>query len=128
MNTKQLIAGAALALVGVAASAQTPDWQFGFITPSQPSAMTRQDAQAELVYARATQVVDPITQAYVAVQPSAPVSRAQVKAELQQARAQDTASMSNGFGFIDNNYTSTRTREEVRKEAIAATRGARSGS
>ena len=125
MNTQQLIAAAALALVGAAASAETPDAQFGFITANQPSAVSRQQVRNELVQAR-QQGFDSVTGAPLQADASQ-ATRAQVKTQLVQARAEDAVAASNGFNFIDNNYASTRTREEVRNEAIAATRGAKAG-
>ncbi|HET7791968.1 MAG TPA: DUF4148 domain-containing protein [Rhizobacter sp.] len=122
MNTKQLIAGAALALVGAAASAETPDVQFGFITAAPASTVTRQQVQSELVQAR-RQGFDSVAGLPIAAAPAATVARTQVKSELAQARADQLVDNSNGFGFIDNNYASARTREDVRNEAVAAARG-----
>ncbi|MGY4831275.1 DUF4148 domain-containing protein [Sphaerotilaceae bacterium SBD11-9] len=122
MNTKQLIAGAALALVGVAASAETPDAQFGFITAAPASTVTRQRVQNELVQAR-QQGFDSVTGLPLEAAPTTVLARKQVKSDLAQARADQSVDNSNGFGFIDNNYASVRTREEVRNEAVAAARG-----
>jgi hypothetical protein len=127
MNTKQLIAAAALTVVGSAALAQaTQDEQFGFITASQPSTAARQQIGADLVSARQSGF-DSVTGAPIKTQPASQLTRAQVQAELVQARADGSAFASNGFGFVDNNYASARSRDEVRNEAIAATPGKKSG-
>lgn len=88
MNTKHLIATAALALLGSSAAfAQNNDNDLPYITASQPSTLTR----------------------------------AAVRAEVLQARRDGTL---NSLNEMDTPpvVSSVRSRDEVRKEAIAATR------
>ncbi|HEX3140655.1 MAG TPA: DUF4148 domain-containing protein, partial [Rhizobacter sp.] len=90
-----------------------------------------QDVRAELVRARAAGEVA-TSEAVVALpapvaQPSG-LTRAQVTAELIQARAEGLDARNAEYGtYANNNTASTRSREEVKAEAVAATRGKRAG-
>lgn len=123
MNTKSLIAAAALTLVAAAASAQTVDSFWHLLPTNQPSELTREAVLAELVRARQAGPVrgaDAIVGVPVqATATAATQTREQVRAELGTAQVD---SASNGFGFITPVPASTRSRDEVRAEVMASRR------
>jgi hypothetical protein len=131
MNTKQVLAAAALTLVGAAASAQTVDTFWQFLPTNQPSTVTREEVRAELVQARqagAVRGADAIVNVPVQATAQAPApTREQVRAELAQAVAQ-ADSASNGFGFITPVAASSLSREAVRAEAAAYARARQQGA
>lgn len=141
MNTKHVIAAAAIAFLGSStafAQSSTDDLQhFG---ASQPSTVSRAEVRAEVQRAMAAgDLVTPSDVAATAVATRAKTpevdavrvaqkpqaagkTRAEVNAELAQARADGSLTRPSDVNAFDNAVASTRTRDEVRKEAIAATR------
>lgn len=125
MNRKHLIA-LALAAAGSAAFAQSEiDLQhFG---ASQPSTTTRAAVRAEVIKARANgENLVPSEADVAGIFQKAPaasdVTRAQRRAEVLQARKDGTLDRLSEIDVNTTPFASTRTREEVRKEAVAATR------
>jgi hypothetical protein len=89
MNTKSLIAAAALALIGSAAFAQTAESEAELFKASPVSTLSRADVRAEFLRARADHqlpVNSDVAQVFAPVQASN-VTRAEVRAELLKARA-----------------------------------------
>lgn len=128
MNRKTLIA-LALVATGSAAFAQSGELDLQHFGATQPSTTTRAAVRAEVIKARANgENLVPAEADVAGLFQKAPaastVTRADRRAEVLQARKDgtlDRLSMSE----VDVGATpvvSTRTREEVRKEAIAATR------
>lgn len=128
MNRKNALAALALLVAGTSAFAQT-ELELQHFGASQPSATTRAEVRAEVIKARANgELVSP-TEADVAavVQKPAVVTagktRAEVRAEVLKARADGSLDRRAELDFYnDTAVASTRSRDEVRKEAVAATR------
>jgi hypothetical protein len=135
MNTKHLIAVAALALVGSAAFAQT-EAELQHFGATQPSVTTRAAVRSEVIQARAkgenlVPVEADVAGLFNNKAQASGVTRAEVRTAVLKARADgsldrlrelDAIGGSNG-----SNVASTRSRDEVRAEAIAATRAGKSG-
>lgn len=124
MNSKQVIVAAALALVGSAGFAQTLQLQhFG---ENQTSATTRVAVRNEVTRSLANGVALVPSEVDVAtVFPKVPaggVTRAEVRAEVLKARADGSLARQQEQDIGGTFVASTRTREEVRAEAIAQTR------
>ena len=130
MNTKQLIAAAAFALVGSTAFAEDAAMQYIDI-PVAPSKLQRAEVKAE--YLRAQAAGEPSISSETAVV-SVPVStsgltRAQVRTSLAQARASGKyVFISDSPEFAQDVTGIQRTREEVRAEARAYTRASQSAA
>jgi hypothetical protein len=130
MNTKQVLAAAALALVASASYAQADDVELQHFGANLPSQTTRAAVRNEAIQARARgETMLPEESVYGASRfaskaPASGVTRAEVRAAVLQARADgslDRLRVSEYLGD-SNSVASTRTREEVRAEALAATR------
>lgn len=127
MNRQHLIATLALAFAGTAAFAQNSEADLQNFGLSQPSATTRAAVRAEVVKARAEGQPLVQTEADVAgVFQKAPaagdVTRAQRRAEVLQARKDGSLDRLNEVDVSTTPVASTRSRDDVRREAIAATR------
>jgi hypothetical protein len=144
MNTKQAITAAVITLMGSAAFAQSGDdlQHFG---ANQASNVSRAEVRADVLRAQGSgELATPLElQHFGASQQSttrfararAPgqtqasaqanavgATRAEVRAAVQQGLADGSLMRSSeAYPFADTNMASTRTREEVRAEAIAAT-------
>ena len=125
MNSKQVIVAAAFALVGSAGFAQTLQLQhFG---ENQTPTTTREAVRNEVIRSRANgQALVPSEVDVAALLPKAPVggvTRAEVRAEVLKARADGSLARQQELDIAGGSVVaSTRTREEVRAEAIAQTR------
>lgn len=137
MNRKQALTALALVVAGSAAFAQTEAELQHFGAP-QASTTTRAAVRADVVKARAEGTTVNATEADVAglyqkapapkAQASA-VTREQRRAEVLQAQADGTLNRPAEIGVSsDRAVASTRTRDEVRKEAVAATRSGQARS
>ncbi|MBX3626940.1 MAG: DUF4148 domain-containing protein [Rhizobacter sp.] len=128
MNRQHVIA-LALAAVGSTAFAQSSELDLQHFGASQPSTVTRAAVRAEVIKARADgENLVPVQADVAGLFQKAPaastVTRADRRAEVLQARKDGTLERLS-LSEVDVSATpvvSTRTREEVRKEAIAATR------
>ncbi len=128
MNTKQLFAAAAIALVGTT-SAFAQDAEQHVPTGSQ---LTRAEVKAEVQRARdAGELIVASETALNATQPvkaTSGLTRAEVRAEVLKAQADGSlaraAELDGNFAAAPapTNTAAARTREEVRAEAIAYTR------
>jgi hypothetical protein len=130
MNTKSLIAAAALALVGSAAFAQTNYTEEAMFRAAPNSTLTRAEVRAEFLRARAADElpvssdVAPVVVAK-ASQPSG-LTRAQVIAELKKAQADGTDLHPTDYMLaVKADPANGRTREAVRAEALAFTQSGR---
>ncbi|MBX3621418.1 MAG: DUF4148 domain-containing protein [Rhizobacter sp.] len=125
MNRKQTLTALALLVAGTAAFAQS-EAELQYFGSSQPSTTTRAAVRAEVLKARADgQALVPAEVDVARVLPKAQASgktREQVRAEVAKARADGSLTRLSELDAYDNTVASTRTRDEVRKEAIAATR------
>jgi hypothetical protein len=123
MNSKQALTALALVVAGVGAYAQS-EAELQYFGQQQPSTTTRAAVRAEVVKARANgETLNP-TEADVAgvfqKSQATGVTRDQRRAEVAKARADGSL---NKLAEVDGNaVASTRSRDDVRKEAIAATR------
>ena len=123
MNSKQALTALALVVAGVGAYAQT-EAELQYFGQQQPSTTTRAAVRSEVLKARANgETLNP-TEADVAglfQKPQATgVTREQRRAEVAKARADGSL---NRLTEVEGNaVASTRSRDDVRKEAIAATR------
>jgi hypothetical protein len=122
MNRKQALTALALVVAGTGAFAQT-EVELQHFGQQQPSTTTRAAVRADVQKARANGELN-ATEAEVAglvQKPAAGVTRDQRRAEVAKARADGSLTR---LSEVDASETvaSTRTREEVRKEAVAATR------
>ncbi|MBC7993258.1 MAG: DUF4148 domain-containing protein [Rhizobacter sp.] len=135
MNTKQVITAAVISLIGSAAFAQTElELQhFGGSQPAASATTTRAAVRNEVLRARAAgELVSP-TEADVAGLFTKPnkssasaLTRSEVRAEVLKARGDGSLTRALDLDAInDRNLASVRTRDEVRNEAIAATRAPR---
>jgi hypothetical protein len=132
MNRKQALTALALVVAGSAAFAQTEVELQHFGAP-QASTTTRAAVRAEVIKARANGETLNATEADVAgvfqkapapaAQAASTVTRAQRRAEVLAAQADGSLNRPAEIGvFTDRAVASTKTRDEVRQEAIAATR------
>lgn len=126
MNRKQALTALALVFAGTAAFAQS-EAELQFFGTSQPSTTTRAAVRGEVLKARAEgQVLVPAEVDVAKLFPKAQASgktREQVRAEVAKARADGSLARPSEVDlFNDNAVASTRSRDDVRKEAIAATR------
>jgi hypothetical protein len=135
MNRKQALTALALVVAGSAAFAQTEAELQHFGAP-QASTTTRAAVRADVVKAGAPNAAE-VDVAGVAQKAPAPkaqaqasaVTREQRRAEVLQAQADGTLNRPAEIGvFSDRAVASTRTRDEVRKEAVAATRSGQARS
>ncbi len=132
MNTKHLIAAAALSLVASASFAQT-EAELQHFGASQPSVTTRAAVRSEVIRARANgETLTPAEADVAGLFPKAQatgVTRAEVRSAVLKARADGSLDRLRELDAIggsnSNAVASTRSREEVRAEAIAATRAPR---
>ncbi|MBC7956432.1 MAG: DUF4148 domain-containing protein [Cytophagales bacterium] len=133
MNTKHLVAAAALALVGSASFAQT-EAELQHFGSTQPSVTTRATVRNEVIQARAKgEALVPVEADVAGLFNNKPqatgVTRAEVRTAVLKARAdgsldrlRELDAVGGIGGSSGNAVASTRTRDEVRAEAIAATR------
>lgn len=126
MNRKHVIA-LALAAVGSTAFAQSTELDLQHFGASQPSTVTRAAVRAEVIKARANgENLVPAEADVAGLFQKAPaastVTRADRRAEVLQARQDGTLQRLNEVDVGATPVASTRSRDEVRKEAIAATR------
>lgn len=126
MNRQHVIA-LALAAVGSTAFAQSSELDLQHFGASQPSTVTRAAVRAEVIKARANgETLMPAEADIAGVFQKAPaastVTRAQRRAEVLQARSEGAFDRPADVDVNATPVASTRSREEVRKEAIAATR------
>ena len=130
MNTKTILAAAALALIGTASFAGEVT---EFAVPTG-SALTRAEVRAELLRSQASnslvaqgETYGNVPNTFVAQRPGAnpvaAVSRGDVKAELVQSQADRTLLAGEAYGTVVPG-NSQRTRAEVRAQAIAVMHGA----
>lgn len=136
MNRKQAIAAAVLVLSGTTVFAQSAEADLQYFGVSQPAASTttRQAVRAEVLRARAAgetlvpaeaDVAGLFPKAAAKGQPSQ-LTRAEVRAEVLKAQADGSLARARELDIVgEKAVASVRTREEVRNEAIAATRAAR---
>jgi len=127
MNTKQLIAAAALTLVGSTAAFAQTEVELQHFGANQPSTVTRTEVRAEFLRARAAGEV-PAYNEIVAVSPAAPsatsTTRAQVRSEFLKARVDSSYALPTEVTMFANDTAGpVRSRDEVRAEARAYTRG-----
>jgi hypothetical protein len=128
MNRKHTLTALTLVLATSAAFAQSSEIDLQHFGATQPAATSRAAVRAEVLKARAEgESLIPEQADIAGVFQKAPVTsnltRAQVRAEVLQAQADGTLVRPEvGYYGFDNAVASTRTREEVRKEAVAATR------
>ena len=136
MNRKQAIAAAVLALSGAAVFAQSAEADLQYFGASKPTASTttREAVRAEVLRARAAGETQLSSEADVAgLFPKAAtkgqagtLTRAEVRAEVLKAQADGSLARARELDIVgERAVASVRTREEVRNEAIAATRAAR---
>ena len=135
MNRKQAIAAAVLALTGSAVFAQAEaDLQHFGAPQSAASTTTRQAVRAEVLRARAAgEAVVPAEADVAGLFPKAAakgqasnVTRAEVRAEVLKAQADGSLARARELDIVgEKAVASVRTREEVRNEAIAASRAPR---
>lgn len=129
MNRKHALA-LAFAAFGSAAFAQSGELDLQHFGATQPSTTTRAAVRAEVIKARANgENLVPHEADIAGVFQKAPaastVTRAQRRAEVLQARSEGAFDRPAEVDVSATPVASTRTREEVRKEAIAAMRNAR---
>jgi hypothetical protein len=129
MNRKHALA-LAFAAFGSAAFAQSGELDLQHFGATQPSTTTRAAVRAEVIKARANgENMVPHEADIAGVFQKAPaastVTRAQRRAEVLQARSEGAFDRPAEVDVNATPVASTRTREEVRKEAIAAMRNAR---
>jgi hypothetical protein len=130
MNRKHVIA-LALAAAGSAAFAQSGELDLQHFGASQPSATTRAAVRAEVIKARANgETLVPREADVAGLFQNAPaassVTRAQRRAEVLQARSEGALERPSEVDVNAVPVASTRSRDDVRKEAIAATRSGQS--
>ncbi|MCR5884249.1 DUF4148 domain-containing protein [Rhizobacter sp. J219] len=126
MNRKHALA-LALAAFGSAAFAQSGELDLQHFGATQPSTTTRAAVRAEVIKARANgENLLPAEADIAGVFQKAPaastVTRAQRRAEVLQARSEGAFDRPAEVDVNATPIVSTRSRDEVRKEAIAATR------
>jgi len=120
MNTKQIIAAAAIALVGSAAFAQEAVQNIEIPTSSN---VQRADVKAEALRARAAGELSNGEAVVVSAPAPTTVSRAAVRNEFLQARASGKVVYVGDVAQFANETTApVRTREEVKAEARAFAR------
>jgi hypothetical protein len=133
MNRKQAIAAALLAFTGTAVWAQADLQHFG--APQQAaSTTTREAVRAEVLRARAAgETLVPAEADVAGLFPKAAtkgqasqLTRAEVRAEVLKAQADGSLTRLRELDIVgERAVASVRTRDEVRNEAIAATRAPR---
>jgi hypothetical protein len=132
MNTKSLIAAAALTLIGSAAFAQTNYTEEALFRANPASTVTRAEVRAEFLRARAADELPLNSDAAPAVYAKAPastVTRAQVLAELKKARADGTDVQPLDFPVVAKVEAGAgRSRADVRAEAIAFVKAGQNAS
>jgi len=132
MNHKQAIAAALLVLTGSAAFAQA-EAELQHFGASQPATTTREAVRADVLRARATGELLTPADAVAGLVPKAAakgqtsnLTRAEVRAEVLKAQADGSLGRLRELDILnDTAVASVRSREEVRNEAIAATRAPR---
>lgn len=133
MNRKQAIAAALLVLTGSAAFAQAELQHFG-APQAAASSTTREAVRAEVLRARAAgETLAPAEADVAGLFPKAAtkgqasqLTRADVRAEVLKAQADGSLARLRELDIVgEKPVASVRTREEVRNEAIAATRAPR---
>jgi hypothetical protein len=133
MNRKQAIAAALLVLTGSAAFAQA-EAELQHFGASQPATTTREAVRAEVLRARSTgELLVPAEVDVASLFPKAAakgqatqLTRADVRAEVLKAQADGSLGRLRELDILnDTAVASVRSREEVRNEAIAATRAPR---
>lgn len=127
MNTKQLIAAAVLTLVGSTAALAQTEVELQHFGAAQPSTTTRAAVRAEFLRAQVAGEVQTPNEV-VAVSPAAPnankLTRAQVRTEFAKARVDSSYALPTEVTMFANDTSgAVRSREEVRAEARAYTRG-----
>jgi len=135
MNRKQVIAAAVLALTGSAVFAQAEaDLQYFGASKPVASTTTRQAVRAEVLRARAAgETLAPADADVAGLFPKAAtkgqasqLTRAEVRAEVLKAQADGSLTRARELDIVgEKAVASVRSREEVRNEAIAATRAPR---
>lgn len=131
MNTKQLIAAAAIALVGSTTAFAQSESELQNFGASQTSTLTRAEVRAELLRARATgeaPVVSDLiwfSSPVVATARVTDPTRAQLRAEVVKGLADGSLAQPTEVAMTATAAGSARSREEVRAEARASTRSAR---
>ena len=136
MNRKQAIAAAVLVLSGTTVFAQSAEADLQYFGVSQPAASTttRQAVRAEVLRARAAgETLVPAEADVAGLFPKAAakgqasnVTRAEVRAEVLKAQADGSLARARELDIVgEKAVASVRTREEVRNEAIAASRAPR---
>lgn len=130
MNRKHTLTALTLVLATSAAFAQSGELDLQHFGAPQPATTSRAAVHAEVLKARANGESLVPAQADVAgLFQTAPatsnVTRAQKRAEVLQAQADGTLIRPEVNLGQEPAVASTRSRDEVRKEAVAATRGAR---
>jgi hypothetical protein len=127
MNTKQIIAAAAIAFVGSTSAFAQGEAELQHLGAAQPSNVSRAAVKSETQRAQAAGELKSGESA-VAAAPAATSgkTRAEVSAEVRQAIAADKyVRVGDMVQFAtDVAEGPTRTREEVRAEAVASTRSA----
>jgi hypothetical protein len=130
MNTKSLIAAAALALVGSAAFAQTNYTEDAMFRANPASTLTRAEVRAEFLRARAADELPVSSDVAPVVVAKAPqkggLTREQVIAQLKKARADGTDVQPLDFTLaIKGDAATGRSRADVHAEAVAFTQSGR---
>ena len=130
MNTKQLIAAAAIALVGSTTAFAQSEIELQHFGADQTSTLTRAEVRAELLRARAAGEVPVVSDLMGALSPVAATTRvtdptrAQVRAEVVKGLADGSLAQPTEVSMSATAAGSVRSREEVRAEARASTRSA----
>ena len=129
MNTKQLIAAAAIALVGSTTAFAQSEIELQHFGADQTSTLTRAEVRAELLRARAAGEVPVVSDLMGALSPVVATARAtdathaQLRAEVVKGLADGSLGQPTDVAVTATNAAgSVRSREEVRAEARAYTR------
>lgn len=121
MNAKQVIAAAALALIGSASFAQS-EIELQHFGAGQKSTVSRAEVRSQVLRAQASGETVTTAEVTLAKIPATGLTRAEVRAATQQALADGSLARLGEVEVNEVPVTSVRSRAEVSAEARAATR------